>query len=111
MNLNKIIACGMLLGLLSSVSLAQRARLNNGGTLPGARLPNAVSMGGGTVHAPNQGAITPKISTTPNAAHAKTVGPNAASKPDAGTVNPNATTSPDARTANPNTVGSPDAAR
>ncbi len=42
MNLNKILACGLMLGLLTAVSVAQRARLATGGTVPGARLPNAV---------------------------------------------------------------------
>ncbi|HUI84881.1 MAG TPA: hypothetical protein VL240_11690 [Candidatus Binatia bacterium] len=43
MKLNKVLACGLLLGLLTSVSLAQHGRLAGGGTLPGARLPNAVN--------------------------------------------------------------------
>jgi hypothetical protein len=41
MNLRKLFACAMLLGLLTSLSFAQRQRLGNGGTMPGARLPNA----------------------------------------------------------------------
>ena len=41
MNLRRLFACAMLLGLLTSLSFAQRQRLGNGGTMPGARLPNA----------------------------------------------------------------------
>ena len=94
MNLNKLIVCGMLLGLLSLAAPAQRVGAR--GTVPGARLPNAVNMGTGTVHAPSQGSIAPKISKTPNA-HSKTVAPNATTVPDASRIKPNAGAVPNAR--------------
>ena len=42
MKANKVISCGMLMALLSGAAFAQRGRLAGGGTMPGARLPNAV---------------------------------------------------------------------
>lgn len=96
-----LIACGILLGLLSTAAFAQRARLSSGGSIPGARLPDAV-------HNPSVGSIPPSVSTTPSATHAKSVGPSAASKPDAKTVDPNATTNPDTKTIEPNATTSPD---
>ena len=93
MNLNKIIACAMLLGLLSGVSVAQRAR--TGGGLPGARLPNAVNTGDNSIHIPGQTTISPHASTVPSSAKSRTVTPNATNNPKARTVNPNATRVPD----------------
>ena len=97
MNWKTIVACGMLLGLLSTASFAQRQRLGTGGTMPGARLPNATN-GGGTFNkgiSVGQGSITStgKGGTVqPNAtgsASSRTVSPNA------GTINPNGSKVPD----------------
>lgn len=85
MNLSKLIACVMLLGLLSGVSFAQRGRLNNGGTVPGARLPNAWTPSSGTSHTPTLG------TTGPNT---QKVQPNTTTSPAAKTVSPNANTNP-----------------
>ena len=91
MNLWKLIACFMLLGLLSSMSFAQRARLATGGTTPGARLPNASTLGRGTTHTPIPAPSAPQ-KTQPNAATspaARTVGPNANTTPNRVTPPPN----------------------
>src|SRR5690349_21776319 len=66
MNLKKAIACGMLLGLLTVAGVAQRGRLANGGSVPAARLPNAVSGGQhvGTPIKPAQIGIAPNAHTT-----------------------------------------------
>ena len=60
MNVKKVLACGLMLGMLAGISIAQRQRLGTGGTLPGARLPNAT-------HQPiiHSGSDTTRI--TPNA--------------------------------------------
>lgn len=93
MNLSKLIACGMLLGLLSGVSFAQRGRLANGGTVPGARLPSAWTLGHGTTHTPTSG------TTVPNAPK---IQPNTTTSPTAKTVGPNANTVPNNATPLPN---------
>jgi len=102
MNLNRILVCGMLLGLLTAVSFAQHQRIAGGGTMPGARLPNTVHSGG-TLGLPDtttlskgsstSGVFRPNATTTPSA---KTVDPNASTiSPHAGTISPNASTTPE----------------
>jgi len=113
MNLNKIFACGMLLGLLTAVSFAQHQRIAGGGTMPGAHLPNTIHSGGvlgapdattlgkGSVTSGGQtsGVFTPNATTTPSA---KTVSPNANLDPNASTI------SPHARTVDPNANTTPE---
>ena len=98
MTWKSLMACGMLLGLLSTVGFAQRQRLNTGGTMPGARLPNAVH-GGGTS---NSGITAGQGSSTSNGRTGGVVQPNATSTPTAKTVSPNASTG------NPNAGRVPD---
>jgi hypothetical protein len=88
MNWKTIVACGMLLGLLSSVSFAQHQRLATGGTSPGARLPNATN-GGGTF---NRGITTGQGSITSTGRTGGIVQPNATSTPTSKTVSPNTST-------------------
>ena|SRR5271165_958343 len=105
MNWKTIVACGMLLGLLSTVSFAQRQRLNSGGTLPGARLPNAVHSGGTF----NSGVGVGQGSTTSNGHKGGTVQPNATSTPTTRTVSPNTSTiDPNTNTIRPNAGTVPD---
>jgi len=63
MDIKKIIACGMMLGMLTGVGFAQRGKLANGGTLPGARLPNSVSPPRIHSNAPVMGSQTAGISS------------------------------------------------
>jgi hypothetical protein len=93
MNWKTIVACGMLLGLLTTVSLAQhQIRGSGSGTMPGARLPNAV---------PNGGPVNSGIGL---GSSSQTIRPNATSSPTAKTVSPNASTgSSHAGTVGPNT--------
>ena len=82
MQLKKVLACGMLLGLLSGVSFAQHMRLRTGGTMPGARLPNTVH---GTLGTPSAGSVSDAHQVRPNATttdNAKTVKPNTSITPD-----------------------------
>jgi len=96
--MKKILICGMLLGLLTSVSFAQRGRLGNGGAVAGARLPNTWTMGRGVSNNPSQ------IGISPNAQRSG-VQPNVTTGP-ATTVAPKAktTVAPDARTNGSETV-------
>ncbi len=90
MNLKKVIACGMLLGLLTAVSFAQHQRTASGGTMPGARLPNTVHSGGvlGNPTYPSS------VKAAPNT-HTIGVQPNTTTSPTAKTVGPNVNTNPD----------------
>lgn len=110
--MKKTLICGMMLGLLTSVSFAQRAHT----VRPTATVPHTVGM------AP----VAPMAATTPNAVssapakvapdsvtgstHAKTVTPNATLPAStANTATPSAaSTSPTARTVNPNANTVPD---
>ena len=122
--MKKIMICGMMLGLLTTVSFAQRGR-TVGGARPAATsprmapaapmtpmattTPNAVSNGRSDV-APNSvnssthaKTVTPDATSTPSTA--KTVTPSAASTPPmTKTVTPNANTVPD-RTMLPDAQG------
>jgi hypothetical protein len=95
--MRKVLVCGMLLGLLTSVSYAQR------GHAVGGVGPSAATM-------PNIGSMSPNARINPNATgmghdgvlpNATTAGKNPAR------VAPNATTDPTAKTVGPaaNTVG------
>ena len=101
--MKKILVCGMLLGLLTSVSFAQRGRLSSGGTIPGARLPNATSTHVGV----NQNSLgLPHGGVLPRATAgktSKTTSPNATNNPRATTVRPNS------ETIQPDNVKLPDA--
>ncbi|MGA2370032.1 MAG: hypothetical protein ACLPPV_17675 [Candidatus Korobacteraceae bacterium] len=105
--MKKVLVCGMLLGLLTSVSYAQRghaiggvgtsARIPDVGPVsPNARTsPNALSVG-------HDGVMPNATTTGKNPTH---VGPNATFDPTARTVGPNTKTAdPSARTVGPNTV-------
>jgi len=102
--MKRILVCGMLLGLLTAVSWAQRGRtMGGGGVTPGARMPSAgvgspnVGMNPHAVGMPH-GAL-PSAATSPNATTSKT--------PD--TVKPNATFNPKANTVGSHTEsGAPD---
>ena len=93
--MKKILVCGMLLGLLTAVSWAQRGRTMGGaGVTPGARMPSAgvgspnIGMNPNAVGMPQGGAL-PRATTSPNATTSKTphtVKPNATSDPKANTV-------------------------
>ncbi len=111
--MKRILICAMMLGLLTSVSVAQRGRAA-GGVGPTARMPgmepvapagrigpNAVTLGHGVGVPPDA------IST---ASHSKTVTPNATSGSKAKTVSPNANTTPD-RATMPDAQGSIDHTR
>jgi len=118
--MKRLLICGMLLGLLTTVCMAQR-----GGSrpMPNVRMPNAIENQHGGV-APNAiapgsartvGPVTttapPSATVPPNAermgTHANTVSPHTTVSPNATTVAPNARTSgaetvaPDARTVKP----------
>jgi hypothetical protein len=103
--MKKILVCGILLGLLTTVSFAQRRALSTGGTIPGARLPNATSthigMNPNSLGLPHGGVLP---SATAGKA-SKTTTPNSTNNPRATTVKPNSETIqpdnvklPDART-------------
>jgi hypothetical protein len=113
MKLKMVIACGMLLGLLSGVSYAQRARLGAGaahGTVPGARMPIAVPMdhlgnaGADVKSTPTAKSSTAKPSSVKPTAPAAETRPSAESDPAASTVRPSAGTVPDRTTVPTNTV-------
>jgi hypothetical protein len=105
MNWKTIVACGMLLGLLSTVSVAQRQRLATGGTMPGARLPNATNGGGVS----NSGINGVQGSTTSNSRNGGIVQPNATNAPTTKTVSPNASTGNPNAGKVPDRVTTPDA--
>ncbi len=100
MNWKTVVACGMLLGLLSTVGFAQRQRLATGGTMPGARLPNATNGTGVS----NSGIKAGQGSSTSSSRTGGVVQPNATSTPTAKTVSPNASNG------NPNAGKAPDRA-
>lgn len=110
--MKKLITCGMLLGLLSTVSFAQRGRAA-AGVGPSAGMSNSAPMARSMPNAvttSHQGVAPSAVA--PNH-RAKTVAPNAASTPNAKgttTVAPNAksATAPDARSVH-NRVMVPDA--
>lgn len=117
--MKKLIICGMLLGLLTTVSVAQRGRAV-GGASPTARMPNVAPMSqpmSPVARTPNA-AATSHDGVTPNAVsgstHAKTVSPNAESNANASatqSVSPNATNgnaAPAARTVDPHATTVPD---
>ncbi len=133
--MRKLIVCGMLLGLLSTVSVAQRGRAT-GGAGPTVRMPNAAPMSqpmSPVARTPNA-AATSHDGIAPDAVsgstHSKTVSPNAQSNTSASAtqavspnadsrakasapqnVNPNATNgsgAPAARTVDPNATTVPD---
>ena|SRR5664279_1403149 len=112
--MKKILLCGMLLGLLSTMSFAQRGRVMGGAgptaRTPNARMsPNATNVGHDGI-APNATANTqtrvhPNATTgnTPN-----TVGPNASTGNRATAVGPDAATGRTATTVSPNANDTPD---
>ena len=93
MNSKKMIACGMLLGLLTAVSFAQHQRVFGGGTMPGAHPPNNVHSGG-NLGVPNTTTLN-KGSITSSGRQAGVTRPNATTDPNAQTVRPNADPKPD----------------
>jgi hypothetical protein len=113
MKLRMVIACGMLLGLLSGVSYAQRMHLGPGaahGTVPGARMPIAVPADHmGTASADVKSTPTTKSTTSkPNSvtstgASAETR-PSAETDPAATSVRPSTGTVPNRTTVPTNTV-------
>jgi hypothetical protein len=87
MKANKVISCGMLVAMLSGVGFAQRARLANGGTMPGARLPNAVHVNQGTpVNPPSINNNKKTAGATPNATNGRTTNPTPNTRPNADRV-------------------------
>ena len=124
--MKKLIICGVMFGLMTGVSFAQRGRAAGGvgpavgGVGPTARISNSAPAMGTTPNA----VTTRHGSTAPNAVsgstHAKTVTPNATNgasstsvTPNAGnatTVSPNANTVPD-RAINPDAQGVSDHTR
>ncbi|HSY10820.1 MAG TPA: hypothetical protein VK976_01395 [Verrucomicrobiae bacterium] len=115
--MKKILICGMMLGLLTTVSFAQRGRTVGGvrPTATGPRMAPVAPMAPMASAAPNavsnsRGSVAP--SSVNSSTHAKTATPNAASTPStAKTVTPNpnaASTSPTAKTVTPNANTVPD---
>ena len=112
--MKKILICGMMLGLLTAVSWAQRGRtIGGGGITSGARIPNAGAI------SPHAG-MNPSATTVPHGGvfPSSTTKPNAVSNPskNPNTVKPNATFDPTASTVGshaetsaPNRVTLPDA--
>jgi hypothetical protein len=100
--MKKLLICGMLLGLLTTLSVAQRGRAV-GGVGPTAGVSNNAPM----AHTMPNAVTTNHDSVAPNAtnsrSHSKTVAPNATTSP-----NTKSTTPPDARNV-PNRVMLPDA--
>jgi hypothetical protein len=105
--MKKTIVCGMLLGLLTTVGSAQRARTEPG-MVPRAR---TVGVGPSVPMTPNVGVgatsgnlghdgVAPSARTT--GSKASTVTPNATNGTTASTVKPNATSDNTARTVDPN---------
>jgi hypothetical protein len=105
MKLRMVIACGMLLGLLSSVSYAQRMHLGPGaahGTVPGARMPIAVP-------ADHIGTADANVKSTPNAKPTATTKPNSVTSTGASAqTRPSAKTDPTASTVRPSAGVVPD---
>jgi hypothetical protein len=93
--MKKLLVCGMLLGLLTSLSFAQRGRAY-GGVGTSARIPNV-------------GPVSPNARTSPNAIGTghDGVAPNATTGKNPKHSAPNATADPTARTVGPNTGNSP----
>ena len=64
----KVISCGILAALLGTAAFAQHTRLSNGGTVPAARMPNAVT---GTPSTPSanigHSGVAPNANVSPNA--------------------------------------------
>ncbi len=87
--MKKVLVFGVLLGLLTTVSWAQRGR-TVGGVGPTARLPGATRMPPNAVGIPHRG-IAPNATSTGTG---KTVKPNATAGQTAKTVGPNATKLP-----------------
>jgi hypothetical protein len=118
MKLKMVIACGMLLGLLSGVSFAQREHLGTGRTMPGARLPDSHPMGhiGDSSSKPPDTRVAPDAhktaSKSPNAKtpdHATDGKPDASKAPDhASDVAPDASKTPDRVPDNTTTRGRTD---
>jgi len=97
--MKKVLVCGMLLGLLTSVSYAQRGRAA-GGVGTTVRMPNVMPVSptaGINPNSINKGhdGVLPNATTGKNP---KPLTPNAATDPTAKTVGP------DAKTVGPNTV-------
>jgi hypothetical protein len=94
--MKKLLVCGMLLGLLTSLSFAQRGRAY-GGVGTSARIPNV-------------GPVSPNARTSPNAIGTghDGVAPNATTGKNPKHSAPNATADPTARTVGPNTGTVPD---
>lgn len=98
--MKKVLICGMMLGLLTSVSYAQRGHAI-GGVGPGARTPNV-------------GPVSPNARVSPNAIgvghdgvmpNAVTMGKNPKPLTPNGTTDPTAkTVDPTAKTVGPNTI-------
>ena len=87
--MKKLLICGLMVGLLSSVGVAQRARsMGPAARTPGMEpiAPNA-HMGAGSASVGHSG-ISP--SAVPAGTHARTATPNATSGTSSKTVSPNA---------------------
>jgi hypothetical protein len=95
--MKKILLCGMMLGLLTAVSWAQRGRtIGGGGITSGARIPNAGAISPHAGMNPNamtmpHGGVFSSATTAPNAVtttskNPKRVTPNATFDPTASTV-------------------------
>ena len=102
--MKRLIVCGMLLGLLTTVSFAQRGRAIGGATA-GARIPNVGAISPHAGINPNSvglphGGVLPNATTSKTP---KTITPNATINPKAGTVRPNS------ETVRPDRVTLPDA--
>lgn len=113
--MKKLLICGMLLGLLSSVSFAQRGR-SVAGVGPSANTtgisgmpshtpfnPNAVGVNHGGVM-PNARTVGSQPSTVPSSATRS----NTTAIPSSTRTAPSKVTGPDARTVNPDTGLGPD---
>src|SRR5215469_9017148 len=106
--MKKLLICGMLLGLLTSLSYAQRGRAVGGhgvGTV-GARMPNADPVSPHAGMNPSaigiaHGGVLPNARTAGETP--RTIAPNATINPKARTVGPNSVTTP------PNKVNLPNA--
>lgn len=110
--MKKLLICGMLLGLLTSVSYAQRGRSVGGGIgTSGARLPNVgpisphAGVNPGSIGLPH-GGVLPNATTSKTS---KTTTPNATVNPKAQTVGPHANTTAPTRGTLPNAHTGPGA--
>ena len=110
--MKKVLVCGMLLGLLTSVSFAQRGRAV-GGVGQGARTPNVGPVSPNARMSPNaigveHDGVLPNATTTGK--NPKPLTPNATTDPTAKTVDPAAkTVGPNSETTVPDRVITPDA--